>query len=96
MPKYETNNIEWSRGPQRNTDGDFWMGATGGDVIKSYVTRPTSYNRYGEGGDKPSIEQQLARLMEAIGEIADKTGINLLKVFDESDLQVQYRLNQDV
>jgi hypothetical protein len=92
MPKYETNNIKWSR----EADGDeFWCGATGGDVLKSYVTRPNDYTRWGEPLGKPTIELQIERLIEAVGEIADKTGINLLEVFHDSDLQVQYRLNQD-
>lgn len=92
MPKYQTNHIEYNR----EADGDpFWFGATGGDVIKSYVMRPSGYNRWGEGEGTPSIELQIQRLMEAVGEIADKTGINLLQVFDASDLQVQYQLNPD-
>lgn len=85
MIKYETNNVQWNR----EADGDeFWCGATGGDVLMQVVTRP----KYYDSMKGPGIEEQLANLVRAVGRIADKTGINLLTVFQEDEVRVQYRL----
>jgi hypothetical protein len=87
MIKYETNNVRWSD----ESDGDeFWNGADGGDLIKAFVNRPKDY--WNNPNERICIEDKIERLIDAVGLIADKTGINLLNVFDEADLQVQYRL----
>lgn len=87
MIKYETNNVRWS---DESRGDEFWVGADGGDLIKKWVNRPNDYWR--DANERINIEQKIDRLMEAVGLIADKTGINLLTVFAEDDLQVQYRL----
>jgi DnaJ-class molecular chaperone len=87
MIKYETNNVRWN---DEARGDEFWVGANGGDLIKQIVNRPNDY--WNNSNERIGIEQKLDRLMEAVGRIADKTGINLLEVFAEDDLQVQYRL----
>jgi hypothetical protein len=87
MRKYETNYEPWhSHG---DTDKKFWSGADGADLIRSYVNRTV-----GSYGDRPGIEQKLDRVIDALGLIADKSGINLLEVFDKDDLELFYRLRQ--
>jgi hypothetical protein len=85
MIKYETNNVKWNR----ELDGDeFWTGADGGDVLMQVVNRP----KYYDSMKGPGIEEKLENLVRAVGKIADKTGINLLEVFQEDERRLQYRL----
>jgi len=87
MIKYETNNIRWNREPYGD---EFWTGADGGDVLMQVVNRPKHYDSM----KGPGLEEQLENLVRAVGRIADKTGINLLNVFQEDEVRVQYRLQQ--
>jgi hypothetical protein len=90
MIKYQTNNVRYRDEPY---DQPFWNGATGGDVIKSVVNRPKDY--WDDPHEHIGIEEKIDRLMEAVGKIADKTGINLLDVFSEDELHIQYKLRTE-
>lgn len=85
MAKYErTWKHNGGAGPNAH-----WQWAHGSDVISSYVGRQDYH------GNNPGIEQKLARIIEAMGLIADASGINLLDVFDKHDLEDVFRLNQN-
>jgi hypothetical protein len=88
MSKYERTwkANQWQTAPANDAH---WSMADGGDLIRSYVSRPDYY------GNLPSIEEKLNRFIEAVGMIADHAGVNLLEVFDAADLQSFFRLYKE-
>lgn len=66
-----------------------WNGADGEDVVKSFVNNPD------HNGDYPGIEKRVQRTIEALGRLADHLGVNLLDVFDTSELESHFRPNQE-
>jgi hypothetical protein len=67
----------------------YWNGADGEDVIKSFVNNPD------HNGNYPGLEEKQKRIIEALGRIADKLGVDLLDVFDTSELESHFRHNQE-